>query len=96
MDAEAIFQRFFWPLYPDDARAYLGEMHRVLRAGGRAVVSFHDRPQMGERFSGTEHRADYDAAHFAELAREARLGLVEDVGDVCGQRTWVLGKSATT
>jgi SAM-dependent methyltransferase len=82
----------FTHLYPGDARAYLKEAQRVLRRDGLAVLSFHDRPEAGERFSGSEHRADYDAAYFADITREAGFDLVEDVGDVCGQRTWVLGK----
>ena len=82
----------FTHLYPDDALAYLKEAHRALRSDGLAVVSFHDRPASGPRFSGTEHRADYDVAYMAELARDAGFALVEDVGDVCGQRTWVLGR----
>ena len=70
-------------------------MHRVLRAGGIAVVSFHDRPDAGEVFSGSEHRADYDAGHFRRLFSDAGFELSEDVGDVCGQRTLVLTKVAS-
>jgi SAM-dependent methyltransferase len=82
----------FTHLYPDDARAYVEEARRVLRDDGLAVVSFHDRPEAGQRFSGSEHRADYDVAYFGEIARDAGFDVVEDVGDVCGQRTWVLGR----
>ena len=84
----------FTHLYPRDAQAYLREAHRVLRDGGRALVSFHDRPRAGETFSGDEHRADYDAAHFGPLCAQAGLRVAEDVGDVCGQRTFVLRKEA--
>lgn len=82
----------FTHLYPDDARAYAHEMRRVLASGGLAVASFHDRPERGREFSGSEHRADYDAAAFQRMFAEAGLELVEDVGDVCGQRTLVLRK----
>jgi SAM-dependent methyltransferase len=82
----------FTHLYPDDARAYLKEAHRVLRDDGVAVVSFHDRPDAGQRFSGSEHRADYGVAYFGDIARDTGFDVVEDVGDVCGQRTWVLGR----
>ena len=82
----------FTHLYPDDARAYVREMHRVLKGGGLAMVSFHDRPRAGERFSGTEHRADYETAYFAGLLTEAGFEMVEDIGDVCGQHTLVLRK----
>ena len=80
----------FTHLYPDDARAYVREMHRVLKVGGLAMVSFHDRPLVGERFSGTEHRADYETSYFAGLLTEAGFEMVEDIGDVCGQHTLVL------
>ena len=85
----------FTHLYPADLKAYAGEMHRVLRDGGIAVVSFHDRPDPGEVFSGSEHRADYDAGHFRQLFGDAGFELSEDVGDVCGQRTLVLRKVAS-
>jgi len=83
----------FTHLYPRDAAAYLRETRRVLRDGGTALASFHDRPAAGEAFSGDEHRADYDAAHFSALCAQAGLDLAEDVGDVCGQRTFVLRKA---
>src|SRR6478609_2562996 len=86
----------FTHLYPDDARAYMREMHRVLKPGGLAMVSFHDRPLAGEPFSGSEHRADYDTSYFAGLLAEAGFEMVEDIGDVCGQHTLVLRKSLGT
>ena len=67
-------------------------MSRVLKRGGLAVVSFHDRPLANERFSGSEHRADYETDYFNELAVKAGLELVEDIGDVCGQHTLALRK----
>jgi hypothetical protein len=70
-------------------------MGRVLRDRGIAVVSFHDRPEPGREFSGSEHRADYDADAFARIFADAGFDLVEDVGDVCGQRTLVLRTRAT-
>lgn len=82
----------FTHLYPEDARAYAREMHRVLADAGIAVVSFHDRPESGRPFSGSEHRADYDVAHFRELLADAGFDILEDIGDVCGQRTLALRK----
>jgi SAM-dependent methyltransferase len=94
-DVDVLFAAsLFTHLYPHDAQAYLRETHRVLHDGGTAVVSFHDRPRHGETFCGDEHRADYDAAHFRALCAQAGLHLAEDVGDVCGQRTFVLRKEA--
>jgi len=86
----------FTHLYPDGARAYAREMARVLDGTGFAAVSFHDRPETGRPFSGTEHRTDYDADAFQRIFADAGFGLVEDAGDVCGQRTLLLRKRATT
>jgi SAM-dependent methyltransferase len=95
-DVDVIYAAsLFTHLYPDDARAYAREMRRVLRDRGIAVVSFHDRPEPGREFSGSEHRADYDADAFARIFADAGFDLVEDVGDVCGQRTLVLRTRAT-
>lgn len=80
----------FTHLYPEDARCYLKEMRRVLKAQGKAIVSIHDQPRPGEAFSGTEHRADYDATHFLDMSRDEGFDLLEDIGDLCGQRTFVL------
>ena len=66
----------FTHLYPNDAGAYMREMHRVLKVGGLAMVSFHDRPHAGERFLGGEHRADYETAFFTALLTEAGFEMV--------------------
>jgi SAM-dependent methyltransferase len=84
----------FTHLYADDACAYAHEMHRVLGGEGIAVVSFHDRPEARRAFSGSEHRADHDPDAFARIFATAGFALVEDVGDVCGQRTLVLRKTS--
>ena len=61
-----------------------------MREGGWALVSIHDQPIEGERFSGTEHRADYDAEYFLSIMRDAGFELQEDIGELCGQRTFLL------
>lgn len=83
----------FTHLYPADLKCYMKEIHRVLKNGGLAVVSIHDQPKPNELFSGSEHRADYDAAHFISLMQEFGFVLAEDIGDLCGQRTFLFGKS---
>lgn len=83
----------FTHLYPADLQHYAGEMCRVLRPGGRALISIHDQPAEGEDFSGSEHRADYDAGHFLALMLEAGFELAEDIGELCGQRTFLLKRA---
>ena len=89
-DVDLIFAAsVFTHMYPDDARHYAREMNRVLKESGKAIVSIHDHPGEGTAFSGTEHRADYDLRHFLQLMRNEGFDLVEDIGDVCGQRALV-------
>ena len=86
-DVDLIFAAsVFTHMYPDDARRYAREMNRVLKESGKAVVSIHDHPGEGREFSGTEHRADYDLRYFLQLMSDEGFDLVEDIGDVCGQR----------
>jgi SAM-dependent methyltransferase len=83
----------FTHLYPEDLGSYAAEMNRVLKSDGLALVSIHDQPKSGELFSGSEHRADYEAGHFLSLMQGAGFALLEDIGDLCGQRTFVLHKT---
>jgi SAM-dependent methyltransferase len=83
----------FTHLYPDDLEHYAREIERVLRPGGRMLVSIHDQPAADEAFSGSEHRADYDAEHFLQLMKRNGFDLVEDIGDLCGQRSFLLRKT---
>jgi SAM-dependent methyltransferase len=83
----------FTHMYLADLKSYVAEMHRVLKPGGLAVISIHDQPKQGEQFSGSEHRVDYDAAYFILLMRKFGFVLVEDVGELCGQRTFVFKKN---
>ncbi len=77
-------------LRPDGARRYLEETARVLRSGGTAVVSFHDRPAGGADFSGDEFRADYALDLFVGLCAEGGFRVTENLGDLCGQTALVL------
>jgi len=83
----------FTHLYPEDLNCYIAEMNRVLKPGGLALVSIHDQPKGDEFFSGSEHRADYEVQHFLSLMQIAGFDLVEDIADLCGQRTFLLQKS---
>ena len=69
---------------PYTTRAPMWETPSRAKVGGLAMVSFHDRPLAGERFSGTEHRADYQTAYFAGWRPRPDFDMVEDIGDVCG------------
>lgn len=85
----------FTHLFPEDARAYLREVYRVLKEDGKAIVSFHEEPRPGETFSGDEARADYEPNHFLQMVREEGFDILEDLGELCGQRTVVLKKHET-
>jgi SAM-dependent methyltransferase len=82
----------FTHLFPEDARAYLQELRRVLKDEGKAVISFHEEPQAGQFFSGSEVRADYETNYFLQMVREEGFDIFEDIGELCGQRTVVLTK----
>ena len=78
----------FTHLLEPDARHYLAESARAVRAGGLLIASIHDEPPAGVRYSGREDRIDVEKAHFVELARAAGFELHEDLGLVCGQQTF--------
>jgi SAM-dependent methyltransferase len=80
----------FTHLLEKDAKHYLQEVHRVLKPEGLALASVHVAPPPGVRYFGDEERIDVELGYFLELASERGLGLIEDLGDVCGQRTLVL------
>jgi SAM-dependent methyltransferase len=84
----------FTHLFPEDAKGYAVEIARVLNNNGHAVVSFHDAPSVGEKFTGDEHQADYAADYFVELMEDAGLTVVEDLAQLCSQRTYVLVKNS--
>ncbi len=68
---------------------YLGEVARCLSNQGRAVVSTHNEPQKGKRFSGKETRIDISDAYMLKLAQSHGLRLVEKVGTVFSQEVFV-------
>lgn len=80
----------FTHLLEEDACHYLAETHRCLRPSGLALFSIHNNPAPGSKFSGDEHRIDIATEYFVEMAANAGLELVEDIGDICGQDTLLL------
>src|SRR5207302_4096718 len=80
----------FTHLFETDARHYLGEIARVLKPGGRALVSLHVEPAPGQAWSGTEVRVDVDEAHFLSACAQAGLRHEQALGLVYGQTVHLL------
>jgi SAM-dependent methyltransferase len=86
----------FTHLLEADAIHYLNEIHRVLRVGGRAIISIHIEPATGKRFSGDESRIDIERQYFVELANAAGLSLFREIGLVYGQYVVILERCEPT
>ena len=76
----------FTHLLEPDCLHYLGEIHRVARIGGRALISIHNEPPHGKRFAGDEARIDIEEDYFIVLAANAGLSLCKKIGNVYGQQ----------
>jgi len=79
----------FTHLLQPDCVHYLDEISRILGPGGRAIISIHNAPAEGTRFSGDEARIDIEQDYFVELASQAGLKLFQVVGRVYGQQVLV-------
>ncbi|MDP8956826.1 MAG: class I SAM-dependent methyltransferase [Actinomycetota bacterium] len=86
----AIAASLFTHLLEPDAKHYLDEIARVLTRDGVAVVSVHVDVTAGVPYVGDERRIDVDPGYFLSLASAAGLELAENLGNVCGQETFVL------
>jgi SAM-dependent methyltransferase len=75
----------FTHLVEPTCRHYLREIRRVLKTGGRAIISIHTEPAPGTSFSGSEGRIDIAPDYFKQLAASAGLRELETVGLVYGQ-----------
>ena len=80
----------FTHLLEPDFIHYLGEIARVLKTSGKAIISIHTEPKVGSLFSGNEARIDIVPSYFLELAKLAGLRHYERVGLVYGQEVHVL------
>ncbi len=83
----------FTHLLPAGAQNYVKEMHRVLRADGLAILSIHDVPEPMKKFSGDEHRADYDRGEFLESLQRIGFAPVDEIDEFCGQRVFIVAKA---
>lgn len=82
----------FTHLYEAEARHYLEEIARILKPGGRAVISLHTEPPEGQIYVQSHNRSDVDLGHFLAMASAAGLDLHDKVGVVYGQTAIVLGR----
>jgi SAM-dependent methyltransferase len=80
----------FTHLLEPDCIHYINEVGRVLTSRGVAILSIHNVPAEGTRFSGTELRIDIESEYFKELAAQAGLEEVERVDDFGGQQVFIL------
>jgi len=62
---------------------------RALAPDGIFLPSIHTSPSPGSDYSGTESRIDVDPDYFIELAKAAGLRLLEPLGTLCGQETFL-------
>lgn len=75
----------FTHLLERDAVHYLGQIARVLRPGGQALISVHVDVPPGETWVGAENRIDLDEGYFLGLCAAAGLRGEERIGVVYGQ-----------
>jgi SAM-dependent methyltransferase len=80
----------FTHLLEPDFVHYLGEIARVLKPSGKAIISLHTVPPQGIVFAGDEVRIDIEPSYFLELAGREGLRQFERVGPVYGQDVHVL------
>lgn len=83
----------FTHLLEEDARHYLREVRRALAPTGIFLPSIHTIPSPGSKYSGAENRIDVDSGYFVNLAHAAGLRLVERLGELCGQETFLFAAS---
>ncbi len=83
----------FTHLLREDAKHYLREVRRALAPDGIFLPSIHTSPSPGSEYSGTESRIDVDSEYFVKLAKAAGLRLVERLGALCGQETFLFAAS---
>ncbi|MBX3486229.1 class I SAM-dependent methyltransferase [Phenylobacterium sp.] len=82
----------FTHLHEPEARHYLAEIARVLKPGGRAVISLHVEPPAGQAYVNDHDRSDVDLDYFLAMAAAAGLAHHETLGVIYGQTGVVLAR----
>jgi SAM-dependent methyltransferase len=75
----------FTHLLERDAVHYLGQIARVLKPDGQALISVHVDVPPGQVWAGAENRIDVDEAYFLGLCAAAGVAGEERIGEVYGQ-----------
>jgi len=88
--ADIVFAASVFPhLLESTALRYFQEMSRVLVRRGLAILSVHTVTVPTLPYKGSEMRIDVFPPYFEGLASRHALVMIEHVGDVCGQDTYV-------
>ncbi len=85
----------FTHLLERDCVHYLEEIQRVLKIGGKTLISIHNEPPAGQRFAGDETRVDIQESFFLTLADKAGLSLSTKIGNIYGQQLFLLERLRT-
>jgi len=72
---------------------YMSEITRILNSQGTALVSIHDRPPTGMRFSGDVTRIDIAPEYFSEIVTSYDLQVRHHIGNVFGQQVYLLERT---
>jgi SAM-dependent methyltransferase len=99
----AIAASVFTHLYEKDMLHYLKETYRSLRQGGRVIISFQflesypfffpgEEVPTDKNLYGNEQMMFINKEYLFDMARSARLEMIDDLGKLCGQDTVVLQK----
>ena len=81
----------FTHLLEADAIRYLHEISRVLKPGGKVLLTIRATAAPGETYVGNEGCIDVDRRHFLALARAVGLELRDEVADFVGETLLVMG-----
>jgi GT2 family glycosyltransferase/glycosyltransferase involved in cell wall biosynthesis/SAM-dependent methyltransferase len=81
----------FTHLLEADAICYLHEIARVLKPGGKVLLTIRAIAAPGETYAGAESCIDVDRRHFLGLASAAGLEVCDEVADFVGETLLMFG-----